>query len=96
MTGPPVCSTCRQPWLLWHGMGEPAGPGRVHEQGECYLCSKLAAMANGGLPTAALEQRPGLTQMLALWDRADERQALRLRGIRYVVTLGGQTLELTA
>jgi len=45
---------------------------------------------------AALEQRPGLTQMLALWDRADERQALRLRGIRYVVTLGGQTLELTA
>jgi len=52
-------------------------------------------MSNGGLPVA--EIRTGvLDQILAAFDKDDERQALRIRGIRYTVRLGGRSLELTA
>jgi hypothetical protein len=52
-------------------------------------------MANGGLPVA--EHVPQvLDQILAAFDKDDERQALRIRGIRYTVRLGGRSLELTA
>jgi hypothetical protein len=95
VTGPPTCSTCRQPWLLWHGMDEPSGPGRPHPDGECYWCSKIAATANGGLPTAQVRGTV-LDQLLASFDAADDRLTARLRGIRYSVSLGGQTLELMA
>jgi hypothetical protein len=53
-------------------------------------------MANGGLPVAELEQRSGLDQLLGAFDRADERQALRLRGVRYTVTFGGMRVEVEA
>jgi len=93
VTGPPTCSTCQRQDLLWQRFDVVAGPGRG---GECYWHSKLAAMANGGLPVAELEQRSGLDQLLGAFDRADERQALRLRGVRYTVTFGGMRVEVEA
>jgi len=85
VTGPPTCSTCRRADFLWYHVDEPAGPGRTHEQGECFWCSKVAAMRDGGLPVAELEQRPGLTQMLALWDRREEIATARWRGLRELI-----------
>ena len=42
-------------------------------------------MRDGGLPVAELEQRPGLTQMLALWDRREEIATARWRGLRELI-----------
>ena len=88
-------ATCGCPEAFQWSHGEPAGPGWPIASGRCYWHSKAAEMANGGLPVA--EHVPQvLDQILAAFDKDDERQALRIRGIRYTVRLGCRSLELTA
>ena len=94
MSTEPTYRTCGARGLVWDH-GEPAGPLRAVPLGWCWWHDVERQMSNGGLPVA--EIRTGvLDQILAAFDKDDERQALRIRGIRYTVRLGGRSLELTA
>ena len=82
MSQPSGCTVCHADALMWWH-GEPVGPGRRTQASASPMCvwhDKARQMENGGLARAEVQSRP-LDQLLLAFDKADERQSLRLRGV---------------
>jgi hypothetical protein len=93
--GPPAaCSVCRGAFHLLWVHGRPAGPcWPTAGTPACWYHDVERQLANGGLPRAS-GPLGNLEGLLAAWDKREAREAERLRGIRYSVSLGGTVHEL--